>query len=75
MKWRDIQDDPPPVERLVWVTNWKAFCLARLVCVKKGGKTEHLWNYRSVMMPDAVAWAERKDFEFCVFPENVEVKK
>lgn len=72
--WRDIKDNPPPVEKLVWITNWKAFCLAKRVCVTKGRKSEYQWNYRSVMMPDAVAWARREDFESCVMPENVEVR-
>lgn len=72
--WRDIKTDPPPVEQLVWVTNWRAFALAKRVPVQKGKKVEYQWNYRSVMLPDAVSWANRKDFENAVIPEGMEVR-
>lgn len=74
MRWRDIASDPPPIERLVWVTDWRTFVLAKRIPVSRGKKTECLWHYRGPMVPLAVSWCERSDFEGVVIPERREVR-
>lgn len=61
--WKNIATNPPPENVAVWVTNGKACCLATLIKVKKGKKTELQWQYGTYLMHDAERWCSKEEFE------------
>ena len=65
--WKSVTDNPPPPEVFVWLTNWKSFGLGKRVSVKKGNKDDLLWNYKDIMLHDAIAWCKKEEFETVVF--------
>lgn len=62
--WQDIYKNPPPFGRDVVITDWKTFCIGRRVKIRNSVQ----WNYRTVLLHDAVAWCPLEDFKASVMP-------
>lgn len=62
--WKDIEKTPPPIGVEVWLTNWKTFAIGKRIKIRNSVQ----WNYRTVLLHDAVAWCPVKDFEALVMP-------
>lgn len=62
--WKSIVEDPPPLGVEVWLTNWKVFAVGKRVKVRNAVQ----WNYRTVLLHDAVAWCPLEDFKASVMP-------